>query len=200
MDHTHKLRLLAALFSMQDEEGDVFDLPVPRIAAIAAGEAWTAEERTILLASPLARAELALQLRLQDLRAAEAWRECAVNDNFHFVELDAADSASEEFQLRCSAGVIKVERGPNNEVPFLLTLTLDRDFWDDRYADRWVTVTEAGGERLQWMRGRTDKEGVLRTTWQYSAKMGTPAARWEKLRLAGAGSSEEVGRLLIVPA
>lgn len=61
-------KLLGALLSRQEETGVAAELPSERIAEIAAGSPSSADEAAALLASPLAREELALRRRLRRLR------------------------------------------------------------------------------------------------------------------------------------
>lgn len=201
MTNEHKLALLAAMFSLQEEAGDAFDIAPDRIIALAAGEPASAAEQAVLLASPLAREELVLQRRLRALRLAEFWQHRVANDNAATrlrSRLEAAESEPiQDLDLHCAAGVLLLRRGPNARAPFLLTLTLDPGWWGGLQARIRVVVRESGPDGLVWMQGVTDGDGVLREVWPHPLSLGTPAARLAALR----GTGGELARgLIIAPA
>lgn len=79
-------KLLAALLSRQEETGAAAQLPPERVAEIASGSPPSVGEAAALLASPLARDELALHRRIRGLPRQALPEDGTANDNRWFRE------------------------------------------------------------------------------------------------------------------
>src|SRR4051812_8494808 len=159
-------RLLAAFLTRQREEGAAGQLPSERLRALAAGHGTplAVREAAALLASPVAREELALHLRLERLR-----RATAANDDRRVLRipaderLAAADAntaaGGEAFRLECGDAELWVAPGYTASARFLLTLRLSPET-QGGIAERAVEVREDGPDGLVWLGGRTDEDGA----------------------------------------
>jgi hypothetical protein len=174
-------RLLAAFLARQREEGAAAELPSERLRALAAGRGapLAVREAAALLASPVAREELALHLRLEPLR-----RATAANDARRVFRIPAeerlaaadADAAleGEAFRLECGDAELWVVPGYTASARFLLTLRLLPET-QGGIAERTVEVREDGPDGLVWLAGRTDENGAIHQVWAHEDT--TPHAR-----------------------
>lgn len=176
-------KLLSALLLRQEEVGAAAELPSERLRAFAEGDASpTTAEAGALLASPVAREELALFRRLRRLRLSTE-QAGAANDNL-FRPLRVAafsrgmDDAQQVLELGCRVATLVVERGFNENEGYLLTFRLEPGVAGG-VAGRRVEVREDDPDRLLWLDGRTDATGAVHAVWPH------PGLRPHERRPAG---------------
>lgn len=174
MSRQDDIRLLAAILAGQEEEGAAAELPPERLLAFAQEEATpTPAEAAALLASPAAREELALLRRVRWLQLSAEQAGPAANDNLLQPVRRAAfsrnleDDAQQVLELACRIATLAVERGFDEDEPYLLTLHLAQGGVAGSVAGRRVEVREDDPRRLLWLSGRTDAAGAVHAAWPH---------------------------------
>lgn len=202
MDELTLRRFLAILDAEQEERGDGLEIEADRYLALAEGKPPEAEERRLLLGSPLARELVEIAACLADAPGATQTQTqmggMRVTLAMERLAAFSATGSDEAFTLdiglapnAAPCAKLTVRPGFGGQLAHLLSLRLEPSAWPDGYLDAEIAITlrEPGPRGLIWLRGTTDEAGEISAAWP----SGVPSPRQRLASLQGQELVIDVG-------